>query len=49
MTTQSTPQLAPAYTPPDQNAHNAPMLNVLGMAVGVKMQHAQTGGTFSCI
>lgn len=49
MTSQTLPQFAPAYTAPGQNAHNAPMLNVLGMAVGVKLQHAQTYGQFSCI
>ena len=49
MTTQTTHQFAPAYTAPGQNAHNAPMLNVLGMPVGVKLQHAQTYGQFSCI
>ncbi|GAB2558527.1 cupin domain-containing protein [Spirosoma aerophilum] len=45
----TTTQLGPAFTAPGQNAHNAPMLNVLGMPVGVKLQHAQTGGQFSCV
>ncbi len=49
MTTTQKPQLAVAYTAPGQNANNAPMLNVLGMAVGVKIQHDQTGGQFSCV
>lgn len=49
MMTQSEIQLAPVYTAPGQNARNAPTLNVLGMATGVKLQHAQTGGQFSCI
>ncbi len=42
-------QPAVAYTAPGQNANNAPTLNVLGMACGVKLQHDQTGGTFSCV
>ncbi len=37
MTTQTIAAFAPAYTAPGQNAHNAPMLNVMGMAVGVKL------------
>lgn len=49
MTSETLSQLAPAYTAPGQNAHNAPTLNVLGMDAGVKLQHAQTGGQFSCI
>ena len=49
MQTSETTFMAPAYTPPGQNAHNAPTLNVLGMAVRVKLQHAQTYGQFSCI
>ena len=49
MTPQTTPQLGPAYTAPGRNVRNAPLLNVLGMAVGVKIQHDQTGGTFSCV
>lgn len=49
MTTQNAPQFAVAYTAPGQNANNAPMLNVLGMAVGVKLTHAQTYGQFSGI
>ena len=48
MSNPTTSTLAPAYTAPGQNVHNAPLLNVLGMAVGVKLQHAQTGGQFSC-
>ena len=40
MTTDS---LQPVHVPAGTNAHHAPTLNVLGMAVGVKMQHAQTG------
>ncbi len=48
MTTTPT-TYAVAYTAPGQNAHNAPMLNVLGMPVGVKITHAQTYGTFSCV
>lgn len=49
MTTQTTAPFAPAYTAPGHNAHNAPMLNVMGMEVGVKLQHAQTYGQFSCV
>lgn len=49
MTTTPTPQFAVAYTAPGQNANNAPTLNVLGMAVGVKIAHAQTYGQFSCV
>ena len=50
MTTQTAPQqLAVAYTAPGQNANNEPMLNVLGMAVGVKIRADQTGHTFSCV
>lgn len=49
MTTQTTPQFAVAYTPPGQNAHNAPTLNVLGMSTGIKLTHAQTYGQFSCM
>lgn len=49
MSNPITSQLAPAYTAPGQNAHNAPTLNVLGMPTGVKLQHAQTGGLFSCV
>jgi len=37
------------HVPAGTNAHHAPALNVLGMAVGVKLQHAQTGGQFSCV
>lgn len=47
--TTTTPQLGVAYTAPDQNANNAPMLNVLGMPVGVKIRYDQTGSTFSCV
>ena len=49
MTNQTETQFAVAYTPPGQNAHNAPTLNVLGMPTAVKMTHAQTYGQFSCI
>jgi quercetin dioxygenase-like cupin family protein len=42
-------QFKPTYTPPGQNANNAPDLNVLGMKTGVKITHAQTYGQFSCI
>lgn len=49
MTTPTIPPFAPAYTAPGHNANNAPMLDVLGMAVGVKLQHAQTYGQFSCV
>ncbi|MBC7891368.1 MAG: cupin domain-containing protein [Sphingobacteriaceae bacterium] len=45
----STPSFAVAYTAPDRNAHDAPTLNVLGMACGVKLSHAQSYGQFSCI
>ena len=41
--------LQPVHVPAGTNANHAPTLNVLGMAVGVKLQHAQTGGQFSCI
>lgn len=37
------------HTPANQNANNAPMLNVLGMPTGVKLQHNQTDQQFSCI
>jgi hypothetical protein len=37
--TTTQPQLAVAYTAPGQNANNEPMLNVLGMAVGVKIRY----------
>ena len=43
------PQLAAAYTAPGHNAYDAPMFDVFGTANGVKLQHAQTGGIFSCI
>jgi quercetin dioxygenase-like cupin family protein len=39
----------PSYTPPGQNAYNAPSLNILGMTVNVKLEHEQTYGQFSCI
>ena len=39
MTTDS---LQPVHVPAGTNAHNAPTLNVLGMSLVVKMQHAQT-------
>ena len=45
----SSPSFAVAYTAPNQNANDAPTLNVLGMACGVKLSHAQTYGQFSCI
>jgi mannose-6-phosphate isomerase-like protein (cupin superfamily) len=45
----TTTQFKTAYTPAGQNANNAPMLNVLGMEVGVKMTHEQTYGQFSSI
>ncbi len=38
-----------AYTPANQNANNAPTLNVLGMPTAVKITHAQTYGQFSCV
>ena len=37
------------HTPANQNANNAPTLNVLGMPTGVKLQHNQTDHQFSCI
>lgn len=37
------------HTPANQNANNAPTLNVLGMPTGVKLQHNQTDYQFSCI
>ena len=37
------------HTPANQNANNAPTLNVLGMATGVKLQHNQTDHQFSSI
>ncbi len=42
-------QLEPVHVAAYTNAHHAPTLNVLGMAVGVKMQHQQTGGQFSAV
>jgi len=45
----STMNLQPVHVPAGTNAHNAPTLNVLGMATAVKITHAQTGGQFSAI
>ena len=45
----TTDTLQAVHVPAGTNANHAPTLNVLGMAVGVKLQHAQTGGQFSCI
>ena len=45
----TTDTLQAVHVPAGTNAHHAPTLNVLGMAVGVKLQHAQTGGQFSCV
>ena len=38
-----------AHTPANENAHNAPTLNVMGMPTAVKLSHAQTYGQFSCV
>lgn len=37
------------HTPANENANNAPTLNVLGMSTAVKVTHAQTYGQFSCV
>ena len=37
------------HTPANQNANNAPSLNVLGMRTDVKLQHDQTDQQISCI
>jgi len=37
------------HVPASTNALGAPTLNVLGMAVGVKLQHAQSGGQLSYV
>ena len=41
--------LSAVHVPAHTNAYHAPTLNVLGMAVGVKIQHAQTNGQLSCV
>ena len=37
------------HIPANKNANDAPMLNVLGMAVGVKLQHTQADQQISCV
>jgi mannose-6-phosphate isomerase-like protein (cupin superfamily) len=37
------------HTPANQNANNAPTLNVMGMPTAVKLQHNQTNQQFSCV
>ena len=49
MTTDTLQALQALHVPAGINAYNAPTLNVLGMAVGVKIAHGQTGGQFSAI
>lgn len=37
------------HTPANENANNAPTLNVMGMQTAVKVTHAQTYEQFSCV
>ena len=45
----TTDTLQAIHIPAGINAHHAPTLNVLGMAVGVKIAHSQTSGQFSAV